>query len=712
MQTNTIRLCKNLQKDKHKTYSKIKLYFKVESTKTTEKLTAMTFTDQHRDILQTVCDTLIPAFEVQSHDHEIALFWKRKASDLPVAETILSVMQSMPVEVQQEFEQVIELLDSALFIGFTTGNFHSFVHLDKVQKEKVLQSFANHWLPPLRQIFAVLKRLTAFIYYGTSFDDKDNPNWKAMGYELPPTLPIVSANSTSSPTSSVAMPEKTIEPLQLFKDTVLSCDVLIIGSGAGGGVVAGELAAAGLEVIVAEKGIHLQDHQFSNREAESVAALYDAKGLLATKDSSMTIFAGSSLGGGTTINWTGSLQTPDYILEEWAKEADLPFLLTEDYKKGFDIIRQATNVNTAETLHNAQNQALWDGSEKLGHLLKLMPRNVKGCLAHNTQNCGYCSLGCRQGSKMSMTKTYLQRAYEHGAKLITQLTIDKITITQGRATGATGVYEGVGEPKKVQIKAKKVIVAAGAIHTPALLLRSGLQHSAIGRNLYLHPTAVVSAVYPSVIESWKGVMMSAINDQFARLTGNFGFKIETPPVHAGLFGLGMPWVSAKQHKELVLKARYAGHFIILTRDKFGGKVTLNKYGRPQISYQLHDFDKKHVLKGMEESIKIHLAAGAAEAFVAHNQLISYKQGDSLATLAATIQKLSWQPNRYALFSAHQMGTCRMGGNSRTHATKPTGETYEVQNLYVADGSLFPRCSGVNPMLSIQALAYWVAGNLK
>jgi choline dehydrogenase-like flavoprotein len=661
----------------------------------------MLFTDKHRDILQAICNTFIPSIPIATHQHELQEFWERKASDLKVAEAILSVMENMPAEVQAEFKQVLELLDSTLFLGFTVGQFAPFQALTFAQKEQVLQKFSQHLLAPLRQIFSVLKKLTTFVYYGTSFDNKDNPNWHSLQYAIP----------TSSPKTEL-QDHEIIKPLEIYKDMVYACDVLVIGSGAGGGVVAGELTNAGFDVLVVEKGIYKKPTEFNNREAESVATLYDSQGLLATKDGSITVFAGSNLGGGTTINWSGSLKTPDYILEEWAKQADLPFLLTPAYQKGFEAVMQKTNVQTNESPHNAQNQKLWQGSEKLGHLLKVMPRNVSGCLAHNTEECGYCSLGCRNNSKMSVTKTYLQEAYNKGTRFLTEVEIHKLTIENGKVVGAVGSYFGLGKPKNIVIKAKKVVVSAGAIYTPILLQKSGLQHKEIGKNLYLHPTAVVSGIYNQKIESWKGVMMSAINDEFARLTENFGFKIETAPVHAGLFGLGMPWTSAQQHKELMLKAYQTAHFIILTRDKFGGTVHVNKYGRPKISYTLHEFDKKHLLKGFEEAIKIHLQAGAEEAFLPHNSLLSYKKQSSLQNIANDIQKLSWKANTYGLFSAHQMGTCRMGGNAKTHAVAPNGELYEVKNLYVADASLFPVCSGVNPMLSVQALAWWVANEIK
>ncbi len=664
----------------------------------------MTFTDKHRDILKVICDTFIPSTPIVMHDTEIQEFWNRKASDVQVAEAILSVMKSMPPEVQAEFKQVIELFNSTLFLGFTVGKFSSFQDLSFEKREEVLQKFSQHFLPPLRQIFNVLKKLTAFIYYGTSFNEKDNPNWQALKYTIP--------NSPLKIKDEKEQINSVIKPIEIYKDCVFECDILVIGSGAGGGVVAGELANAGFDVLVVEKGIYKHHTKFTNREAELTAELYDSKGLLATKDGSITIFAGSNLGGGTTVNWSGSLKTPDYILDEWAKEADLPFLLSAEYQKGFDAVMNVTNVNTDETIHNPQNQKLWEGSEKLGHLLKLMPRNVKGCLAHGTEECGYCSLGCRHDTKMSVTKTYLQQAYNKGTRFLTEVEIDKITIENGKATGVVGTYYGLGNPKNITIKAKKVVVSSGAIYTPVLLQKSGLQHKEIGRNLYLHPTSVVSGIYDEKIESWKGVMMSAINDEFSRMSGNFGFKIETPPVHAGLFGLGMPWKSAQQHKELMLKAYQTAHFVILTRDKFGGTVKANRYGRAEIQYKLHDFDKKHLLKGFEEAIKIHLAAGATEAFIPHNKLTAYKKHDSLTNLTETINNLSWTPNSFGLFSAHQMGTCRMGANPKTHAVSATGETHEVKNLYVADASLFPRCSGVNPMLSVQALAYWVAGQIK
>jgi choline dehydrogenase-like flavoprotein len=658
----------------------------------------MTFTNKHHDLLVAIADTFVQGFDRNYDDYELNAFWQRKASDLKVAEAILSVMLGMPEEVQAEFRQALELFDSRLFLGLLTGKFTPFPQLSIQEREEVLQKLTNHPLAICRQLVGVFKKLSTFLYYGTSPNGADNPNWKILNYNRP----------TGSPSAVPVLPT-----LSIAKDTELSCEILVIGSGAGGGVIAGELAAAGKDVLIVDKGLYIPENQFNHREVETVLATHDAQGLLVSKDGGVAILAGSLLGGGTTINWTGSLRTPDYVLQEWAEEANLPFLVSKEYQKCFEAIEQATHVGTDESVHNAQNQILWDGAKKLAHKLKVIPRNTDGCAAHDTKECGFCTLGCRHGYKKNRNRAFLEKAVAQGTRILVNTHIERLLIENGTVVGAEGYHNDFsGQLKAVKIKAKKVVVAAGAIQTPALLLRSGLRHSAIGENLYLHPTVVVSAQYKHKVHSWEGVMMSALDDQFARLTGNFGFKIETPPVHAGLFALGMPWTSAKAHKEFVLSMPHVAHFIILTRDKFGGKVKINKAGRPEIYYRLHEFDKKHVLRGIEEGAKIHHAAQAEKIYLPHHTLPSFTQNNLAQDLPKAMQQLKWTDFRFNVFSAHQMGTCRMGGNRQTHAISPAGESYDVRNLYVADGSIFPRCSGANPMLSIQALAYWVAQGLK
>jgi choline dehydrogenase-like flavoprotein len=210
-------------------------------------------------------------------------------------------------------------------------------------------------------------------------------------------------------------------------------------------------------------------------------------------------------------------------------------------------------------------------------------------------------------------------------------------------------------------------------------------------------------------------MMTALSNEFTRLSGTWGVKLETPPVHSGLLAMALPWLSGKAHKEEMLNARRLGAFIVLTRDKDGGEITLNKRGRPSVRYAISPFDLAHLQRGILESARIHQAAGASRLYLPHNHTAPISLRRNTASLEAALGDMyarKWRPNDFPLFSAHQMGTCRMGGSRATHPLSPEGETYEAKNLFVADASAFPEASGANPMLSIQALAHYTAQRIK
>jgi len=263
------------------------------------------------------------------------------------------------------------------------------------------------------------------------------------------------------------------------------------------------------------------------------------------------------------------------------------------------------------------------------------------------------------------------------------------------------------------IKARRVVLAAGALHSPTLLLKSGLTHPHIGRNLFLHPVAATGSFHNMDVLPWYGPMMSVIVKEFERLDGNWGARIECPPVHPGLAAFALSWKGGESFKQDMANIRHLAVHIVLTRDKFGGRVTVGKRsGQPIIHYEISDYDKKHLLRGLQESVRLHHASGAERVSVMHNQPLHFfpKKG-RIEDFLPKIRERKWGANHATLFSAHQMGTCRMGGN-KDYPVKPNGETCEVRNLFVADGSLFPSASGANPMLSIQALAYWVAQQIR
>ncbi|MFC6222801.1 FAD-dependent oxidoreductase [Hymenobacter artigasi] len=619
-------------------------------------------------------------------------------------EKLEAAIREQPEGAQAEFGQLLDLLEKPV-LGLTWfGPLKPFRKLDAEQREHLLQSWATSKLPQLRKGFNALRKLCVLLYYGGSMAEMPAA-WGFVGYPGPDEKPV------DSP--------KPIHTLHPTEDTVYECDVLIIGSGAGGGVVAGELAEAGFDVLVIEKGPYCHGCDFTQREVDMLGTLYDAKGTLSTQDGSIGILAGSCLGGGTTVNWAGAFRTPDYVLQEWAREHAAPHFTTLEFKESINAVARTIGVNTNYARHNGQNQALWDGSTKLGQEVKLIPRNEKGLTDSDAhfRSLGYTSLGDAHGIKQGTLNTYLLTAFEHGARILADTKVDRVTISQGRATGAVAVHTTAdGRQIPINVKARRVVVAGGAIQTPALLLRSGLKHPHLGRHLHLHPTVVVGARYPHAMNSWHGPSMSVVNDTYTMLHGtNFGAKLETPPTHPGLLSMVLPWLSGRQHHELLRDASHLGSFIVLTRDRDGGRVSIDKNGAPLIDYTLSEFDRANMLEGVRAAAQIHVAAGAEKVYLPHGTLPTLLTKDGVLQnpdVLDGLPHLSWKSNQFGLYSAHQMSTCRMGGDAATHPLKLNGETVEVQNLFVADGSAFPACSGVNPMLTIMALAHFTAQGLK
>jgi choline dehydrogenase-like flavoprotein len=650
---------------------------------------------KHKELLIALADTFVASFE---NDKDSAL-WQFRGSNFATPDRIVEVIDRQPGFQQKEFFQLLNLLSSPL-LGFTwTGPFKPFLKLNANQREELLRSWSDSNREILRKGFQALKKLICFLAYSTEEANNAHPAFVSLGYPGVMKEDIPSQAKPKLPTMEAPESGK------------LVTQVLVIGSGAGGGVIASELAKAGLDVLVVEKGSYVTANELTQSEGQMVKSLYELGGAISSKDGSMTLLAGSCLGGGTTVNWAGAFRTPDYVLEEWAKKHHNPFFLQESYQKSLDAVSDRMGVSTQYHFHNPQNMALLSGSEALGHHPRLIPRNDVNNEG-DQRRFGFSCLGDKYGDKKGSIETFLQDAVAKGARILPNTEIQKITTDAGTVTGAIAtVRNSKGELKTITISAERVFVCAGAIHTPALLIRSGLVHKYIGLNLHLHPTVVVSGIYPHKMESWYGPMMSVVNDHFTRMKGNYGFKLETPPTHIGQIAMALPWSSAEEHKNYMLKTPFMGNFIVLTRDKYAGRIALDPKGRPYVKYALSAFDKENLITGMAEASKIHLKAGADEVWLPHQTGMKIKEQDINESLRNQIANLGWDRNRFMLFSAHQMGTCRMGGSDKLHPVKANGETREVRKLYIADASCFPSASGANPMLSIMAIAHHIAKEL-
>ena len=647
-------------------------------------------------IIEAVCDTLLPSLEPPVGSGEaVAAYYRRNASDLHVPMLVAETLAHENAEAQTEFRQLLALMASPLGGLMLIANPKPFINLQPPQREKYLLAMANSATGQLRQGYQALKRLATFIFYSAPNPQGTNPNWAVLDYETP----------TPPPTTP-----KTIQPFAITQDTTLECDAVVIGSGAGGGVVAGELAMAGKSVVVLEKGGYNSESDFTYQEAQATPELYLKRGLLSTKDLSMFILAGSTLGGGTIVNWNTSFRTPDDVLEEWARTSGLSDFTGQALQDSFAAVEQRMQVNTENSQHNTQNQLLFDGSVALGYHAGVIRRNAVGC----EQRCGACGFGCRYGCKQSTMKTYLQDAYDNGARIIVRCSVDKVLIEDGKAVGveANALDVESGKTFKVTVRAKVVVLAAGTINSPAVLLRSEVENKHIGKHLKLHPVSVVSGVYPEKVYPWKGVMQSAYNDEFSHLHENYGYKLEVAPAHPGLIGLTTPWYGPREYRESMLDAPNLATIIVLTRDKGEGTVTTDRDGEPVIDYTTSAYDRQHLLHGLRTSARVHFAAGA-KAVVSlqnkKNRVDRFADGTvslrDLSDFDARLERYGMGPNRMMMFSAHQMGTCRMGVDPKTSVTDEHGEVHGVKGLFVCDGSLFPAASGVNPMLSIMALVH-------
>lgn len=648
-------------------------------------------TDSQYATLVALCDTLIPA--VARAEPETG-FWKRTASDLDVPRLVTRAVRDLQsAEQQGEFKQLLDALHQPLSAGVLTGHFKPFVQLTPPQREQVLQKWAVSPIGKLRQGFQAVKRLTTALYYSALDETGANPNWATLNYQPPTPKPAPAWPSFSN-------------FIELKDETTLSCEVVVIGSGAGGGVVAAELARAGKQVIVVEKGGYHRETDFDGVEFTAYQKLYENQAVLATRDLGVIVLAGSALGGGTVINWAASFRTPEHVREEWEHEYACSEFTAPAFSAALDAVCARLGVNETEAWPNKQAQILERACDRLGLGCGVIPQNRVGCEAPD--ECGWCCFGCIHGSKQSTPRTYLQDAAQHGAQFLVNAQVEKVLIENGRAVGVQ--VEAAGRP--LTIRARATVLAAGSLHSPAVLLRSGLTNPNIGTNLRLHPTLPVFGDYEEVIEPWRGPMLTRYVPHLTNLDGkHYGVVIEHPPAHPGLIGLGLPWLSGAQHKASVARAAHRAIFIAITRDREGGRVTVDKQGRPVLHYSLSKHDGQHLMRGLQESFRLHQAAGAAEIGGTHSGLEPFRTGDLEAYLQQ-LERLGFRPNAYNLFSAHQMGTCRMGGRRSQSVITPRGEAWEVRNLFVADASAFPTASGVNPMLTIMAVAHLTAQAVK
>lgn len=509
---------------------------------------------------------------------------------------------------------------------------------------------------------------------------------------------------------------KLLRLTRIEQNTTLDCDACVVGSGAGGGVVAAELAAAGMSVVVLEAGPGDQADDFAQRELEGTQRLYHGAGLTATRDAAISILAGRCLGGGTAINWQTSLRTPEYVRDEWSERSGCDVFRSEAFSSALDDAAARVGASTSESEVNENNACLERGCATLGYQHERIARNARGC---DAAQCGYCTFGCRLGGKQSTTVTYLRDAQRLcGAVVVPDCWAQRVVIGGGRVAGVEAkVVASSGARVDLTVRATCVVVSAGGLESPALLQRSGLDCPELGRNLFLHPTTAVAGLYDERVQPWHGPPQTVLSGELARIDGDYGVRLETAPAHPGLLGFAAPWTSARAYRRLMQRAAELSAIIVLARDRTGGVVRARRDGSVSIRYRPGRSECALLARGIASAVRVHVAAGAREVHTLHTRGLSFaptgaKSGHDLDRFCDRILAERVDGNWVVLFSAHQMGTCRMGRDPRTAVCDESGEVFGVRGLYIADASAFPGSSGVNPMITVMALAQCIARRIR
>jgi choline dehydrogenase-like flavoprotein len=498
----------------------------------------------------------------------------------------------------------------------------------------------------------------------------------------------------------------------------IECDVAIIGSGAGGGITAELLSKAGLKVVIVEEGPLRSSADFNQEEAIAYPSLYQESAARKTADKAINILQGRCVGGSTTVNWTSSFRTPTATLAYWHAHFGLDGFDNDSLAPFFAEAERRLNIAPWLMPPNENNDLLRRGAAKLGIAAAAISRNVKGCW-----NLGSCGLGCPTNAKQSMLVTTIPAALELGATLVVETRAHRFEWANGKVRALLcGPVKANGapassDPGATTIVARHYVVAAGAINSPALLLRSEAPdpHGRLGIRTFLHPVVLSAGMMEQKVEGWQGAPQSIYTDHYLEtqaIDGPIGFKLEAPPMHPVIFASSVVGFGAE---EAGLLAQFPNTHVLLAllRDGFhaeapGGKVTLRADGSSELDYPLTDFVMDGARRALLAMAEIQFAAGARQVLPVHELANPYT---SWTQAKQAIAALPMKPLLTKIVSAHVMGGCALAGNEKQGVTRPDGVHWQIENLSIHDGSLFPTSVGANPQLSIYGITNRLAQGL-
>lgn len=487
--------------------------------------------------------------------------------------------------------------------------------------------------------------------------------------------------------------------IDVAADLTLRAEVCVIGTGAGGAVAAKELAEAGRDVVVLEQGGYHTSADFTQREEEMMPILFEDMGQRATTDQSVLILQGRGVGGSTVHNLCYCFRTPEPILDKWRRENGVRDLSYADLVPSFERVERMLKVKPIEEHEvNPLNDKIRKGCEALGYHGFVTNHNRERC-----NKSGFCMLGCPFDAKQSMLVTYVPAADAAGARIYADCAVRTLEAKNGRLHAVAGdVIDGLGRPRRrFRVEADVVVLAAGAINTPQLLLNNGIGGSQVGRNLHLHPSVLLAGFYDDEIHGYRGIPQSYYVDEFIDLESNpdsgyllmpvFGFPVATA---AQLPGFG------REHYEIMRNYSRMVGILVLLHDESAGQVTVDRRGRPAIAYEMSAKEQGLMAEGMRHCAEILFAGGARRVLAPYADPLWLKPGDDLRQ----IDSRGVRKHDVPIASTHPQSTCRMGEDPSRSVVDSWSRAHTVPNLYICDMSVFPSSLGAPPQISTASLA--------
>ncbi len=480
------------------------------------------------------------------------------------------------------------------------------------------------------------------------------------------------------------------------QDQEIEAEVVVVGTGAGGATVAHELASRGNAVIMVEEGDYFQRERFTGRTFDMQRMMYLRHGMTtALGNVPIPVPLGRTVGGSTTINSGTCFRTPRRTLRSWREDLGLGEYTPAAMEPYFQRVESIFEVKPADMKHVGENGAvIARGADLLGYHHGPLLRNAPDCDGQ-----GVCAIGCTSGAKRSTDVSFVPKALQSGAQLLCRVQVEEILLEGGRATGVRARSLETG--RQVTIRARVVVMAAGAFGTPLLLMKQKICNSSgqVGRNLSIHPSLGVLARMAREVNPECSIPQGYMVDEFMEE----GLLFEGVAFPLDALSFIIPYIGRKS-QEILQSYKHLASFGLMISDSSRGRVISGLRGEPLALYYMNRKDFAQVVKGLEILVKIYLAGGAQEIYV---NVQGWRPVRTLADLEKNLKKRI-RPVDAEMSAFHPLGSCHMGGFPGRSVCNPNGETYDVRNLFIADGSLIPPGLGVNPQITIAAVSARVA----